>query len=1097
MIRTVSFTAVLLGIAAVAPNRCSAQDRVVTPEAPRNNDPVVFTTAQDRQNMLDQLGITKPRPGRDSNANSPNPANYDQAKATPYPKLPEVLETKAGKKVTTPEQWWNERRPELVELLEREVYGRIPENVPKVRWEVRETREVEAGGKPAVLRHIVGVVNNSSCPEIKVNISMSLTLPKGAAGPVPVLMSFGWTPFEPSPFVPRAQGGGPRPPSKEDTLIGAGWGCATLNPSTVQDDAGGWQPRRFSPNADPDARPTGAGLTRGIIGLTNHGQPRTPDQWGALRAWAWGASRGLDYLETVPEVDAKRVGIAGVSRYGKAALVTTAFDRRFAMGLIASSGAGGTKLLRRDFGENLENLATTGAYHWMAGNYLKYSAEESAFGRKTADDLPVDSHMTLALCAPRLTFISHGIPERGDAHWLDHQGSFMAAIAAQPVFRLLGARDLGRSDDYLTEKMPGVNVDLLDGALAWRQHDGGHTDGPNVEHFVRWAAARWRDEKKRDNPGGPDVRSLKEAAGDRFKFGVGVGQRVLERPEDAALIRQHFQILTPENCMKPQSIHPAEERWNFGAADRFVEFARANNLEVVGHCLVWAKDDRTDKWMTREDGKPVSRETLLRRIETHIETVVGRYADVATMWDVVNEAVADSGDGLLRDSVYSRTTGIDFIVTAFKAARAKDPDALLIYNDYNDHKPDKRKKVIELLTQLKQKGAPVDAYGMQGHFELGDEVFPQLRETFDALRKLGIKVVVSELDIDVVPRSRWWADDGKHRDELAKYDPYKGGLPDEVARQQAEQYAALFRLFDEYSNLIERVSFWNLHDGESWLNDFPWKRVNHPLLFDRNLKPKPAFDAVYATLKTPRNVHAPVERRDPNSRMAHQQLIAKTKQGTIDIYFEGDSITRRWGATDYPKFLDHWRRQFHGWNAADFGWGGDTTHNILWRLQNGEFDGVSPKVIVLQAGTNNLPWRGPANEEAVADVGGGITAIVATFREKAPGATVVLTALFPRPQNKALAPAIGRINEQLARLADGKRVRFVNINDRLTDDRGELLPGVSADGVHLEEKGYDAWAAALKPIFTELLGPAGETDHAPPPTGDPSARRETSPGGND
>ncbi len=196
---------------------------------------------------------------------------------------------------------------------------------------------------------------------------------------------------------------------------------------------------------------------------------------------------------------------------------------------------------------------------------------------------------------------------------------------------------------------------------------------------------------------------------------------------------------------------------------------------------------------------------------------------------------------------------------------------------------------------------------MQGHFELGEDVIPQLRETFDALRKLGIKVVVSELDIDVVPRSRWWADNGKYRDELARYDPYKDGLPDEIARKQAEQYAALFRLFDEYSDLIERVSFWNLHDGESWLNDFPWRRVNYPLLFDRHRRPKPAFDAVYATLRAPRSAHAPVERRDPNSRMAHRQLIAKTKQGTIDIYFEGDSITRRWGATDYPRLLAHWR----------------------------------------------------------------------------------------------------------------------------------------------------------------------------------------------
>ena len=348
-----------------------------------------------------------------------------------------------------------------------------------------------------------------------------------------------------------------------------------------------------------------------------------------------------------------------------------------------------------------------------------------------------------------------------------------------------------------------------------------------------------------------DHRSLKVAVGNRFKIGVGVGHLVLGNPEDAGLIRQHFQVLTPENCMKPQSIHPAEDSWRFEAADRLVDFARSNQLEVVGHCLVWAKDDRTDEWMKLENGEPVSRETLLRRIETHIQTVVGRYADAATAWDVVNEAVADDGEELLRDSVYSRTTGLDFIVTAFKAARASDPDALLIYNDYNDHKPAKREKLIELLTQLKQRGAPVDAYGMQGHFELGDDSIPQLRETFDELRKLGLKVVVSELDIDVVTRSRWWADGGKYRDELATYDPYPDGLPTEIERKQIEQYVALFNLFDEYSDMIERVSFWNLHDGQSWLNYFPWQRVNHPLLFDRDRRPKPVFDAVYALFQAP------------------------------------------------------------------------------------------------------------------------------------------------------------------------------------------------------------------------------------------------------
>jgi (4-O-methyl)-D-glucuronate---lignin esterase len=242
-----------------------------------------------------------------------------------------------------------------------------------------------------------------------------------------------------------------------------------------------------------------------------------------------------------------------------------------------------------------------------------------------------------------------------------------------------------------------------------------------------------------------------------------------------------------------------------------------------------------------------------------------------------------------------------------------------------------------------------------------------------------------------------------------------------------------------------------------------------------------------------RSVDTPVERRDSNSRVAHHQLVAKTKQGKIDVYFEGDSITRRWGATDYPKLLAHWEKHFHGWNAANFGWGGDTTHNILWRLQNGELDGVSPKIIVLQAGTNNLPWSGAADDAAVDDVVGGIKAIIATFQKETPHAVVVLTALFPRPQSQTLAPTIERINDQLKTLADGKKIRFVNINDRLTDDKGNLLPGVSRDGLHLEEKGYDVWATALKPIFAELLGPPAKMDQAPPPTGDPSATQRPAP----
>src|SRR4029077_14567610 len=231
------------------------------------------------------------------------------------------------------------------------------------------------------------------------------------------------------PAAGAGRGFGPPGPSRSETLIQAGWGYAMLPPASIQAD-------------------NGAGLTKGIIGLVNKGQPRKPDDWGALRAWGWGASRGLDYLETEPAVNAKRVGIEGVSRYGKAALVTMAFDQRFALVLIGSSGEGGAKLHRRNWGEAVESLTGSGEYHWMAGNFLKYGASDATFGAKNAGDIPVDAHELIALCAPRLTFVSYGVPEKGDAKWLDHQGSFMAAIASQPVYRLLGAKDLGRSNDY-------------------------------------------------------------------------------------------------------------------------------------------------------------------------------------------------------------------------------------------------------------------------------------------------------------------------------------------------------------------------------------------------------------------------------------------------------------------------------------------------------------------------------------------------------------------------------------------------------------------------------------------------------------------------
>src|SRR5262249_20908515 len=336
-------------------------------------------------------------------------------------------------------------------------------------------------------------------------------------------------------------------------------------------------------------------------------------------------------------------------------------------------------------GEAVENLTGSGEYHWMAGNFLKYGTEASSFGRKNAGDIPVDAHELIALCAPRPTFISYGVPEKGDAKWLDHQGSFMAAIAAQPGFRLLGAEGLGRSDDHKTEKVPAVNVSLLDGQLAWRQHDGGHTDAPNWRYFIPWA----------------------------------------------------------------------------------------------------------DRWL--------------------------RHAAPASL---------------------------------------------------------------------------------------------------------------------------------------------------------------------------------------------------------------------------------PAPRVDPNSMTAHNALIDKAAKGGIDVYFEGDSIVRRWGATDYPELLANWTQNFFGWNAANFGWGADKTQNILWRLDNGELDGVNPKVIVLLAGANNV-GNAPGDATKVDDITAGLKRIVEVLRAKAPNATIVLTGVFPRNDNMAVMPEIVRINANLAKMADGKTVRYLDVNDKLADPGGKGFRGVT------------------------------------------------------
>ena len=418
--------------------------------------PVELTAEQDHRRIMGLLGITSIRPGADPrNPKAPNAVNYDEAKAGPHSTLPDPLVLKNGKRVADAKTWWDKRRPEIVEDFDRDVYGRVPNNVPKVEWRVASTAAEKVGGIPVTTKSLVGRVDNSAFPAINVDIEMTLTTPAAATGPVPVIVEFGFRVPAGMARPPRPAGASPEGPTWQEQLIAKGWGYAILLPNTIQADHG-------------------AGLTRGIIGLVNKGQPRKLDDWGALRAWAWGASRALDYLETDAAVDAKRVGIEGLSRYGKAALVTMAYEPRFAIAFVASSGEGGAKLHRRTYGELVENVAGSGEYHWMAGHFIRYA------GPLTADDLPVDAHELVALCAPRPVFVSAGSFEV-EGGWVDAKGMFLGAVGAGPVYRLLGKKDLG------TTEFPPIETALVGGDIAFRQHRGGHTAGPNWPTFVGFA----------------------------------------------------------------------------------------------------------------------------------------------------------------------------------------------------------------------------------------------------------------------------------------------------------------------------------------------------------------------------------------------------------------------------------------------------------------------------------------------------------------------------------------------------------------------------------------------------------------------------------
>lgn len=416
-------------------------------------DPVTLTTAEDHKRTLQLLGIKELRRGADGrNKDAPNAANYDEAKANPFPTLPDPLVMKNGKKVKNANMWWKQRRPEIVEDFDREVYGRMPRSLPSVKWEVVSTKPEMKGDVAVVTKQLVGHVDNSSYPQVTVDIKLTLTTPADSKFPVPVVMELTFGAF------PQRPGAPPRPapvgPTAVDLILAKGWGYAAIVPTSIQAD-------------------NGAGLTQGIIGLVNKGQPRKLDDWGALRAWGWGASRALDYFATDKAVDAKRVAIEGHSRYGKAVAVAMADDPRFATAFISSSGAGGAKIHRRNFGELVENVAAPNEYHWMAGNYMKYA------GPLQWNDLPVDAHELVALIAPRPVFISAGATE-GDG-WVDAKGGFLSAQGASPVYKLLGRKGLSGTE------FPPIETGLMDGDLTFRQHKGGHTPGPNWPVFLEFA----------------------------------------------------------------------------------------------------------------------------------------------------------------------------------------------------------------------------------------------------------------------------------------------------------------------------------------------------------------------------------------------------------------------------------------------------------------------------------------------------------------------------------------------------------------------------------------------------------------------------------
>ena len=346
--------------------------------------------------------------------------------------------------------------------------------------------------------------------------------------------------------------------------------------------------------------------------------------------------------------------------------------------------------------------------------------------------------------------------------------------------------------------------------------------------------------------------SLRAVFKDNFHIGTALNHFYIsgKDPDGMALVERQFNSITAENIMKWERIHPKPDQYQFDLADKFVEIGTANDWFVVGHTLIW--HNQTPDWLyTDKSGALIDSTVLFQRMKEHISTVMGRYKGRVHGWDVVNEALNE--DGTLRNSKFYKIAGEDYIAKAFEYAQQADPDAELYYNDYSMNNADKTAGAIAIVKKLQAKGLRVDGIGMQGHWGLNRPPLSEIENSILAISEAGMKVMITELDITVLPNPRGieGADLSKSFENHPEANPYKTGLPDSVQEALANRYAEIFELFNKHSDKISRVTFWGVHDGNSWKNNWPARgRTDYTLLFDRKLQPKPAFHSVVGTLPT-------------------------------------------------------------------------------------------------------------------------------------------------------------------------------------------------------------------------------------------------------